>query len=109
MSVDKMPCQPSLLHAEWSWLSQPYLIREMLQALIIFEAFPWTLSERALYFCSRWGAQKLDTEFQKWPHQGRVEGNYHLPQLAGHTLFNALHDIIGLLGHKCTCNDQCVS
>ncbi|XP_052556631.1 uncharacterized protein LOC128089357 isoform X2 [Tympanuchus pallidicinctus] len=35
-------------------------------------------------------------------HQGRVEGEDHLPQPAGHALFNAPQDAIGPLGHKGT-------
>jgi len=37
-----------------------------------------------------------------WPHQGRVEEEDHLPRPAGHTLFNAPQDTIGLRGHKGT-------
>ena len=33
-----------------------------------------------------------------WPHQGRVEEKDHLPQPAGHALFNAQQDNTGLLG-----------
>ena len=39
---------------------------------------------------------------QMWPHLGRVEGEDHLPQPAGHALFNASQDTIGLLCHKDT-------
>ena len=38
----------------------------------------------------------------KGPHQGRVEGEDHHPQPAGHALPNAPQDTIGLLGHKAT-------
>ena len=37
-----------------------------------------------------------------WPHQGRSEGEDHLLLSAGHALFNAPQDTIGLLGHKGT-------
>ena len=36
------------------------------------------------------------------PYQDRVEGEDHLPQLAGHSLFNASKDTIGHLGHEGT-------
>ena len=48
------------------------------------------------------GEPKLDTVFQMGLHQGRVEGDDHLPQCAGHTLLNARQYAIGLLGHKAT-------
>lgn len=37
---------------------------------------------------------------QMWPHQGRTEVEENLPQSAGHILFNASQDTIGLLSHK---------
>jgi len=37
-----------------------------------------------------------------WPHQGRVEGEEHLPQPAAHTLFNAPQDI-GVLVTRAPC------
>jgi len=48
------------------------------------------------------GSPDLDTALQMWPHQGREEGEDHLPQPVGHTLCNAPQDGIGLLGHKGT-------
>jgi len=45
------------------------------------------------------GSPELDAVLQMWPHQGRVEGEDHLP---GHILFNTPQDTIGLLGHKGT-------
>ena len=40
----------------------------------------------------------LDTVLQVRPHQCRVEGQYHLPQPAGHTSFDAAQDMVGFLG-----------
>jgi len=41
---------------------------------------------------------KLDTTLQMWPHQGWEERENHLPQPAGNTFPNALHNNTGLLG-----------
>ena len=42
--ICKIPCQSSLLQAEWAQLPGPFLIREMLQSLLIFVTLHWTLS-----------------------------------------------------------------
>ena len=42
----------------------------------------------------------MNIVFQMWSYQGKVEGEKNLPQLAGHSLFNAPQDTTGILGHK---------
>ncbi|KAK4824446.1 hypothetical protein QYF61_015761 [Mycteria americana] len=42
---------------------------------------------------------KLNTVFEVWPHQGRVQGHDHFPTPAGHTLSDTSQDAIGFLGH----------
>jgi len=42
-----------------------------------------------------------------WPCQGRVEGEDRLPWPAGHTLFNAPQNSIGLLHHQGTSREHC--
>jgi len=58
--------------------------RRCSRPLIISVAVCWTLSRKFLSFLN-WGAQ-TDAVFRMWSHQGRVEGEDHLPQPAGHTL-----------------------
>jgi len=45
---------------------------------------------------------EVDTVLQVWPHQGKLEGKDNLPRPAGHSLFNASQDTVGLLGHRRT-------
>ena len=49
------------------------------------------------------GTPELDTVFQTWLHQGRVEVEDHLSQPAGHCLFNASQDTIGFLSTRPHC------
>jgi len=88
----------SLLQAEMSQVSQPFLIHEMLQALMILVALHWTLCRSSLSFVN-WGAQNW-TQYSRYglsrtKQRGRITS---LRLLA--TLF--LMHSIGLLGHKCT-------
>ncbi|KAK4832282.1 hypothetical protein QYF61_021681 [Mycteria americana] len=41
---------------------------------------------------------KLNTGFEVWPHQCRVQGNDHFPTPAGHAIFDTSQDAIGFLG-----------
>lgn len=52
---DQILSQPSLPQAEQPQCSQPFLIREMLQAPLIFMALRWALSSCSL-FALNWGA-----------------------------------------------------
>ncbi|KAK4810039.1 hypothetical protein QYF61_005102 [Mycteria americana] len=42
---------------------------------------------------------KLNTVFEVWPHQCRVQGHDHFPSPAGHTISDTSQDAICLLGH----------
>ncbi|KAK4832141.1 LOW QUALITY PROTEIN: hypothetical protein QYF61_020881 [Mycteria americana] len=42
---------------------------------------------------------KLNTVFEVWPHQCRVQGHGHFPSPAGHAIFDTSQDAIGFLGH----------
>ncbi|KAK4825284.1 LOW QUALITY PROTEIN: hypothetical protein QYF61_026129 [Mycteria americana] len=42
---------------------------------------------------------KLNTVFEVWPHQCRVQGHDHFPSPAGHTISDTSQDAIGFLGH----------
>ncbi|KAK4826516.1 hypothetical protein QYF61_010013 [Mycteria americana] len=42
---------------------------------------------------------KLNTGFEVWPHQCRVQGHDHFPSPAGHTIPDASQDAIDFLGH----------
>ncbi|KAK4821271.1 hypothetical protein QYF61_017149 [Mycteria americana] len=43
--------------------------------------------------------QKLNTVFEVWPHQCRVQGHNHFPSPAGHATPDTSQDAIGFLGH----------
>jgi len=77
VSIVKILSQSSLLWPEESQVSQPFLVREMLQAPNHL-CWPTTgLSGSSLSFEQR--SAELDTVLQMWPHQSRVEGEDHLP------------------------------
>ncbi|KAK4827428.1 hypothetical protein QYF61_017866 [Mycteria americana] len=42
---------------------------------------------------------KLNSVFEVWPHQCRVQGHDHFPTPAGHAIFDTSQDAIGFLGH----------
>ncbi|KAK4822061.1 hypothetical protein QYF61_008870 [Mycteria americana] len=42
---------------------------------------------------------KLNTVFELWPHQHRVQGHNDFPSPAGHAISDTSQDAIGLLGH----------
>ncbi|KAK4815962.1 hypothetical protein QYF61_010456 [Mycteria americana] len=45
------------------------------------------------------GGPKLNTVFEVWPHQCRVQGHDRFPSPAGHAIFDTSQDAIGFLGH----------
>ncbi|KAK4826517.1 hypothetical protein QYF61_010014 [Mycteria americana] len=45
------------------------------------------------------GGPKLNTGFEVWPHQCRVQGHDHFPSPAGHAISDTRQGAIGLLGH----------
>jgi len=61
--IYKVPSQPPLLQAKQAQLPRPFLIREMLQSLIIFMALLWTLSSSSSSF--------LNWEAQNWTQYSR--------------------------------------
>jgi len=93
-----MPSQSPFPQAKQTQVTQPFLTQEIYQALIIL-ALCWTPSRKSL--------SSLNPRAQNWTqytkcNQGRVEGEYHLPGLAGRATFKAPQDIIGLLDHTGT-------
>ncbi|KAK4818808.1 hypothetical protein QYF61_019737 [Mycteria americana] len=44
------------------------------------------------------GGPKLNTVFEVWPHQCRVQGHDHFPSPAGHAIVDTSQDAIGFLG-----------
>ena len=91
----------SLFQAKETQLHQPFLIREMLcslnhlcgPVLDSLKQFPVLLELRS---------PELDTVFQMWSHQGRVEGEENLSLPTNYTPYTTSQDAIGLLGHKGT-------
>ncbi|KAJ7401573.1 hypothetical protein BTVI_94439 [Pitangus sulphuratus] len=77
--------------AKHALLSQPFFVREILQT----STHPYSPSldplQQFLVFLEL-GSPELDTALQMWPHQGRVEGQDHLPQPAGDAFPKALQD-----------------
>jgi len=88
----------SLLQAEMSQVSQPFLIHEMLQALMILVALHWTLCRSSLSFVN-WGAQNWTQNSSYGLSRTKQRGRITSLRLLA-TLF--LMHSIGLLGHKCT-------
>jgi len=90
-----------LLKAEQNQVAQPFLVREVLQALYhLHGPLLESLQEIPVFFVPR--SPELDTKLQVRPDQSRAEGEDHLPSPAGHAPFNALQDPIGLHGHQGT-------
>jgi len=70
------PSLSFLLQAEHAQVSQPFLIREVLQALYHFCGPQLDSLQEIPDFLSL-GSPELDTVLQMWPHQGRVAGEDH--------------------------------
>ena len=68
--------KPSLLQAEQSQVSQPFLVQEMLQAPHHF-CDPLLDSFQQFLVFLELGSPELDTVDQMWPPQGRVEEEAH--------------------------------
>ena len=93
----KVSLQPSLLQAEQTQISQPLLPGEVLQLSDHFCGPPLDRLQQ-LHVFPVLRAPELDAGLQVRSHQSRVEGQNHLPQPAGHTVFDAAQDMVGLLG-----------
>ncbi|KAK4813930.1 hypothetical protein QYF61_003000 [Mycteria americana] len=77
---------------------QPLLIRLVLQTLYHLRCPSLdTLQHLNVFLVVR--GPKLNTVFEVWPHQCRVQGHDHFPTPAGHTISDRSQDAIGLLGH----------
>lgn len=91
----------SLLQAEESLVSQPFLAWELLQSPNHL-CGPWLNSLKAAFFELR--DPELDAIFhmRMWPHQSKGEGEDHLLQIAAHALYNAPRVTFALPGDKGT-------
>ncbi|KAK4817319.1 hypothetical protein QYF61_009172 [Mycteria americana] len=94
---DEVSPQPPFLQAKQSQLPQPLLIRILLQTLHQLHC-PSLDTLQPLNVPLVVGGPKLNTVFEVWPHQCRVQGHNHFPSPAGHAIFDAGQDAIGLLG-----------
>ncbi|KAK4827063.1 hypothetical protein QYF61_013704, partial [Mycteria americana] len=89
--------QPPFLQAKQSQLPQPLLISLVLQTLHQLRC-PSLYALQYLNIPLVVGGPKLNTVFEVWPHQCRVQGHNHFPSPAGHAIFDTSQDAIGLLG-----------
>ncbi|KAK4815896.1 hypothetical protein QYF61_009947 [Mycteria americana] len=79
-------------------LPQPLLIRLVLQTLHQLRCPSLdTLQHLNVSLVVR--GPTLNTAFEVWPHQCRVQGHDHFPSPAGHTISDTSQDAIGLRGH----------
>ena len=93
----KVFLEPSLLQAEQSQVSQPFLTAEVFQPSDHLCGTPLgPLQQVHVFLVLR--PPELDTALQVGSHQRRVEGQNHLPQPAGHASLDAAQDTVGLLG-----------
>ncbi|KAK4811014.1 hypothetical protein QYF61_015718 [Mycteria americana] len=95
---NKVSPQPPFLQAKQSQLPQPLLIRLLLQTLHQLRC-PSLDTLQHLNVPLVVGGPKLNTVFEVWPHQCRVQGHDHFPSPAGHAIFDTSQDAIGFLGH----------
>ncbi|KAK4831836.1 hypothetical protein QYF61_019594, partial [Mycteria americana] len=94
---DKVSPQPPFLQAKQSQLPQPLLIRLLLQTLHQLRC-PSLDTLQHLNVSLGVRGPKLNTVFEVWPHQCRVQGHDHFPSPAGHAIFDTSQDAIGFLG-----------
>ncbi|KAK4806947.1 hypothetical protein QYF61_027314 [Mycteria americana] len=94
---NKVSPQPPFLQAKQSQLPQPLLIRLLLQTLHQLRC-PSLDTLQHLNVPLVMGGPKLNTVFEVWPHQCRVQGHDHFPSPAGHAIFDTSQDAIGFLG-----------
>ncbi|KAK4827479.1 hypothetical protein QYF61_018779 [Mycteria americana] len=89
--------QPPFLQAKQPQFPQPLLIRLLLQTLHQLRC-PSLDTLQHLNVSLVVGGPKLNTGFEVWPHQCRVQGHDHFPSPAGHTIPDTSQDAIGFLG-----------
>ncbi|KAK4818581.1 hypothetical protein QYF61_015381 [Mycteria americana] len=95
---EKVSPQPPFLQTKQPQFPQPLLIRLLLQTLHQLRC-PSLDTLQHLNVSLVVGGPKLNTGFEVWPHQCRVQGHDHVPSPAGHTIFDTSQDAIGFLGH----------
>ncbi|KAK4816662.1 hypothetical protein QYF61_019898, partial [Mycteria americana] len=95
---NKVSPQPPFLQAKQPQLPQPLLIRLVLQTLHQLRC-PSLDTLQHLNVSLVVGDPTLNTAFEVWPHQCRVQGHDHFPSPAGHTISDTSQDAIGLVGH----------
>ncbi|KAK4819006.1 hypothetical protein QYF61_022837 [Mycteria americana] len=95
---NKVSPQHPFLKAKQPQFPQPLLIRLVLQTLHQLRC-PSLDTPQHLNVSLVVGGPKLNTGFEVQPHQCRVQGHDHFPSPAGHAIFDASQDAIGLLGH----------
>jgi len=93
----KVSPEPSLLQAKQAQFPQPLLIGEVLQPSDHLSGPPLDPLQE-LHVLPVVGAPGPDTVLQMGPHKSRVEGENPLPLPAGHPLFNAAQNTVGLPG-----------
>ncbi|KAK4830604.1 LOW QUALITY PROTEIN: hypothetical protein QYF61_012030 [Mycteria americana] len=94
----KISPQPLLLQAKQSQFPQLLLIRLVLQTLHHLPC-PSLDTLQHLNVPLVVGGPKLNTVFEVWPHQCRVQGHDHFPTPAGHTISDTSQDAVGFFGH----------
>ncbi|KAK4823572.1 hypothetical protein QYF61_003576 [Mycteria americana] len=95
---NKVSPQPPFLQTKQSQFPQLFLIRLVLQTLHQLRCPSLdTLQHLNVFLIVR--GPKLNTVFEGWPHQCRVQGHDHFPSPAGHTIPDTSQDALGLLGH----------
>ena len=98
---NEVSSKPSLLQAKQAQFSQSFLIGEVLQPSGHLSGLPLDTFQELCIFVLL-GAPGLDAVLQRGPQKSQIEGDDHLPLPAGHPLFNAAQNTIGLLGLKHT-------
>ncbi|KAK4810059.1 hypothetical protein QYF61_007223 [Mycteria americana] len=95
---NKVSPQPPLLQAKQPQFPQPLLVRLLLQTLHQLRCPSLdTLQQLNVLLVMR--GSKLNTVFEVWPHQCRVQGHDHFLSPAGHAISDTSQDAIGFLGH----------
>ncbi|KAK4826053.1 hypothetical protein QYF61_004168 [Mycteria americana] len=105
---DKVSPQPPFLQAKQSQFPQLLLISLVLQTLHQLRC-PSLDTLQHLNVSLGVRGPTLNTAFEVWPHQCRVQGADHFPSPAGHTISDTSQDAVGLLGHLSTLPHNLVS
>ena len=96
-SHNEVSPQSSLFQAEQAQFIQPIFIGDVLQLHPC--GSPLDLLQK-VDICPVWGGPDLDALLQLGLHEGRVEGDNHLPVPAVHSTSDETQDTIGLPGCK---------